>query len=212
MLFAGVNAGLMLQPVAASAAPILTGDTVLATLNTFGAVTTPFASSAVVGAGVEFAGAVGGLDRGSPWNVTLDIGETGFSIGWTRGVGSFIASSPGLVGVTITNLDFAPLAKIIGVSRTGYSCNPSTHPSCGANDPVINFTDNSVSLAFRKMVHGETYTFDFATAETVVPAVPEPTSLALLGTGFATFVADRLRRLRAKTSAEAKASANALSR
>lgn len=193
---------LMLRPLTASAAPILLGDSVEASLYTSGTVVTQFAPSAVVGAGTEFTGTVRDPGKaGLLWNVTLDISATGFTIGWTSQVPeSFISSGAVLLGLSLTGLDFTPAAILSGLAGTGYSCTPSTNPACGAGPapPVLSFTDNSVNLAFHTLRGAESYTFAFATTETTPSPVPEPSSLALLGAGFATFIAGRFRRREAR--------------
>ena len=102
-----------------------------------------------------------------------------------------------IIGLSLSGLNFTPAAIITGVTRTDYSCTPAGSYACslgGAIDPVLNFTDNAVELGFNVMRSGEIYTFDIATTESNATPVPEPGSLALLGTGFATFIAGRYRR------------------
>lgn len=195
-------AALMLRPLNASAAPILLGDSVEGTLSAAGTIVTQFTSPAVVGAGVEFTGAVRDPGKsGTLWNVSVDISATSFTIGWTSHPEAFIASFGSLLTLSLSGLDFTPAGLITGVTRTGYSCAaPGVVCDHGAAaDANLSFTDHSISVDFFVLRQGETYTFDIATAESTAPTpVPEPTSLALLGTGFATFIAGRYRRGRAK--------------
>jgi hypothetical protein len=189
---------LMLRPLSASAAPILLGDSVQATLNTPGTIVTQFTSPAVVGSGVEFTGAVRDPGKtGTLWNVTVDISATSFTIGFTSFPDAFIASFGPLLTLSLSGLDFTPAGLVTGVTRTGYSCAaPGVVCDNGAPaDANLSFTDHSLSVDFFAFRHGETYTFDIAASEPVAPTpVPEPTSLALLGSGFATFIAGRDRQ------------------
>ena len=94
-------------------------------------------------------------------------------------------------------MNFTQAATITGVTRTGYTYMPPDSFVCdgaGPAGPSLSFTGDSIDLAFNLLRHGETYTFDIATTEPVATPEPEPTSLALLGTGFATFIVRRYRR------------------
>ena len=190
----------LLCPVGASAAPILTGDSVQATLTSSGTVVTQFTSPAVVGAGIEFTGALRAPGKAPTlYNVVVDIFANGFSIGWTSPTpDAFISGGGILLGLSLSGLNFTPTGTITDVNRTGYSCAPASSVVCGIGpiSPGLSFTADSISVAFGTLRAGETYTFDIAVAESTVPPtpVPEPTSLALLGTGFATFIAGRYRR------------------
>jgi hypothetical protein len=200
-------AALMLRPLHASAAPILLGDSVEGTLSTSGTIVTQFTSPAVVGAGVEFTGAMRDSGKaGALWNVTVDISATGFTIGWTSLTpGASIISTGTLLGLSLTGLDFTSAGFITGFTRTGYSCAPAgvVCNSGAPSDSGLSFTDNSISVGFRALRNGETYTYAIAAAEPTSPVpVPEPTSLALLGAGFATFIAGRYRRGGAKPSTD----------
>jgi hypothetical protein len=195
-----VLAVLMLRPLAASAAPVLLGDSVQAGLFGASTVVTPFTSPAIVGSGLEFTGLVRGPRSDGIWDVWVDVRASSFSIGWVaRGADvAFTAHSAfTVIGLSLSGLDFTPAAIITGVTRTDYSCTPAGTWACsmgGAIDPVLNFTDNAIDLGFSAMRSGEIYTFDIATTESTATPVPEPGSLALLGTGFATFIAGRYRR------------------
>jgi hypothetical protein len=187
----------MLCPLSTSAAPILVGDSVQATLTTSGTLVTPFTSPAVVGDGVEFTGAIRTPGKVSYlFDVVVDIGASGFSIGWTSpNPYAFLGGTT--LGLSLSGLNFTQAATITGVTRTGYTCMPPNSFVCdgaGPAGPTLSFTGDSINLAFSLLRHGETYTFDLATTEPVATPVPEPTSLALLGTGFATFIVGRYRR------------------
>jgi hypothetical protein len=189
---------LMLRPLTAGAAPVLIGDSVDAGLFSAGTVVTQLTSPAVVGSGVEFTGVVQEPGSyGSLWDVWVDIGASSFSIGWkSRGPTMSIGAPFTVIGLTLVGLDFTPAAIITGVTRTGYSCTPASFVCNGAVpiDPVLNFTEHAINLDFSRIRSSEVYTFDIATTESTPTPVPEPGSLALLGTGFATFIAGRRRR------------------
>jgi hypothetical protein len=197
-----VLAVLMLRPLAASAAPVLLGDSVEAGLFGASTVVTPLTSPAVVGSGLEFVGLVRGPKSDGLWDVWVDVGASSFSIGWVaRGADVSFSAPFSIIGLSLSGLDFTPAATITGVTRTDYNCTPAGSYACslgGAIDPVLNFTDNAVELGFNVMRSGEIYTFDIATTESTATPVPEPGSLALLGTGFATFIAGRYRRREAR--------------
>jgi hypothetical protein len=193
-----VLGGLMLRPLTASAAPVLLGDSVQGEL--LGpSVATQFTSPAVVGAGVEFTGGVVKTNSKAFWNVWVDIGASSFTIGWRHIAVLDVDFNPEVaIGLSLSGLDFTPAGTITGVTRTGYSCSPiggsSACNGAAPIDPLLTFTDNAINLGFGLVRSGETYTFDIAVSEPTATPVPEPGSLALLGTGFATFIARRYRR------------------
>lgn len=189
-----VLTALLLRPLAASAAPILTGDSISATLGTSGTVVTQFTSPAIVGDGIEFTGAFrDGGKAGALHNVTIDFSASGFTLGWTGG--GVPMTSGGLIRITLAGLDFSEGALITGVTRTGWECLPADDSACRFGNPSgnVSFTGNSISLAFDGMKPIETYTYAITAEPPVVTAVPEPASLTLFGTGLAA-LAVRLRR------------------
>jgi hypothetical protein len=189
-----VLTALLLRPLAASAAPILTGDSISATLGTSGTLVTQFTSPAIVGDGSEFTGAFrDGGKSGALHNVTIDFSASGFTLGWTGG--GVPMTMGGLIRITLTGLDFSEAALITAVTRTGWECLPADDSACRFGSPSgnVSFTGNSISLAFDSMKPIETYTYAITAEPPVVTAVPEPASLTLFGTGLAA-LAVRLRR------------------
>ena len=119
-----VVAVLMMRPPTASAAPVLLGDSVQGEL--YGpAVATQFTSPAVVGDGVEFTGGVVKTNSKAFWKVSVDIGASSFTIGWTHIAVLDVDFNPeAAIGLSLSGLDFTPAGTITGVTRTGYSCSP----------------------------------------------------------------------------------------
>lgn len=160
---------------------------------------TPLTSPAVVGPGLEFTGLVRGPGSDGLWDVWVGVRASSFSIGWVaRGADVAFSAPFAVIGLSLSGLDFTPAGTITGVTRTGYSCTPmfgsTACDGAGPIDPFLTFTGNAIDLGFGTVRSGETYTFDIAVAEPTATPVPEPGSLALLGTGFATFIAGRYRR------------------
>lgn len=195
-LRAAMAAAVLMMPLTANAAPILTGDTVTASL--FGRdVTTPFASSAVVGDGAEFTGVVNtGFKSYFDWGVTVDIGATGFTLVITAPPDFNLSSTGVLLGFTLSGLNFTPAATIAGVNLTSAVCAVPGSLGCsnGPRTPDVSFTGDSVTVQTSGLGGNQTFAWEFVTQETAPTPVPEPASLALLGTGLAACVARRRRR------------------
>jgi hypothetical protein len=203
-----VLAVLLLRPLTASAAPVLLGDSVHAEIysdyvyDNDPESVTQFTSPAVVGDGVEFT--EGSIRTGyrSAWNMAVDIGASSIIIRFgSLGMYDMTSNDGVVLGLLLTGLDFTPAGTITGVTRTGYSCVDGWGYACardpGPDDPILSFTGNSINLGFGTVRDGETYRFDIAVGEPTPTPVPEPGTLALLGTGFVTFIANRNRRRRA---------------
>jgi hypothetical protein len=183
-------AALLLQPLAAHAAPVLTGDSIAGSItHADECVQTQLTSPAVVGAGVEFNGAfsIGKVCGYSNFLVSVDFAESSFTVAFTAADSHTIGigSTGILLTMSFTGLDFTPGATITSVSCSG--------PDCFPNETPIGFTANSVVVSWKILKPGDTYVFDLATSDAAVPA-PEPTSLVLLGTGLASVIVRRARR------------------
>lgn len=149
--------------------------------------TTPFTSPAVVGAGVEFTGRASYGKCTTNFDIAVDIGESDFSVTFTP-TGGFVTSATPVLTLSLSGLDFTPAATITGVTWTNCPGSPCTDPW----PPIVTFTDHTIDVSWTALGGNVTYTFDILTNDPTV--VPEPSSIVLLGTGFASVIARRYRR------------------
>ena len=178
----------LVTPIAANAT--LIGDTVSGSLGTAtsgaATVTTPFAPSAVVGGGVEFSGVI--TDAFSQiWTIDVDIAASSFSVAIsesTRGGNGNVLAQDDLLVVALSDLDWLPAASIADVVLSSYVCSagaafPCTTFGGGPSISLLDFGADYINFQANTMRDGETYIFDIVTV-----AVPEPTSITLLGLGL----------------------------
>ena len=167
-------------------ADTLTGATIAGTFTsllepTF-LVISPFTSPAVVGPGVEFTGTITSPFIIVTWNVDVDLSANGFTIGVT---GSDVGTAGNGIQSLIYEISLSGLPSFVqGFALTSYNCDTSVNPGClpeNVNGLRSNtFSNSAVTLDFNTIAGGQTYTFADVTAPV---ATPEPTTLALFGTG-----------------------------
>lgn len=170
----------------------LLGDTVGARLQEFGsgtAMVNQFEPTAVVDGSVEFLGSWTYAPLNQLWNVSLDVGASSFTIGFTEDGNSSTHDLSGFtfIGLQLTDLD--PGGVITGV----------TVLSGGPGVQSIGFSDHGVTVQWNQFefrdatglpIHHHSWTFGIQTA------VPEPASGVLLAAGLAVLMAGaaKLRR------------------
>lgn len=169
---------------ASAEADTLTGASVNGTLTSLASplivVSTPFSSSAVVVPGAFS----GGLTEASEitYDVVVDLTASGFSVDVTGSIGA--ANYHGSPTYEITLSGFPSFVE--GFNLSSYSCS-SVNPACAfspfnASGLTSNtFSSSSVTLDFNTIANGQTYVFTDVVASTTTP---EPSTLALLGTGL----------------------------
>ena len=161
----------------------LTGATIGGSLTTYPAyvVANQFAQSAVVGNGVEFTGSVYIPTGPLTIDVSADFGPNTLKIVFTSPNEVAGISGPHLAGLSFSGLP----ASFTGFESSTYFCDPVLGNLChlgtlsGLSEGY--FSPGSFSVVFSKIVAGDTYIFS---SPLTPPAVPEPSSFALLGTGL----------------------------
>ena len=173
-------ASLLILAAGTPAQATLIGDTVDFNFDVVGFGTIFTGSAVVTDPGVEF---VVPANRGSSYS--LDIFGDSFDIIIDLGRAAAVGAS---VIFTLSDLDWVGTPGVItGVSLTGTNGN-------AANVTDIFFTDDSIAVTFADFTPPpvvQTYSFDIATSHV---AVPEPLTLALVGTGLLGLAALRRRQ------------------
>ena len=188
----GLAAGVAALMAAGSAQAGMVGDSVTAELVDFagaGGVSTPFAASAVVGAGPEFTGVWNYTPLNQVWQVVLDIDDSGFTISFTDVGGG---NNHDLSGFTFLGLrlgDLDPGGTIAGVTVLG---------SDGAAVQSIGLSDHGITVQWNgfqfRDAAGAATTSGSSRFGIQATAVPEPGTTALLLAGLAGVVLATRRR------------------
>jgi hypothetical protein len=159
-----------------------TVDGTLTSLNSAVPVTTPFTSPAVItGSGDEFTGVLSIPSFSYTFDVAVDFSANGFTVAITSPDSTANARDGDLFGITLSALP----SFVEGFTLTGYTCNTSVDSDCVDSPYDVSglasntFSSSAVTLDFSTLANGQTYTFTDVTP----PAIPEPSSIALLGTG-----------------------------
>lgn len=173
-------------------ADTLTGTTVSGsmTANTPFQVTTQFASSVMVGSGADFSGDIS-FNNGIPtdyvsdlFTITADFYDGGLTV---EENGPY-ATATGFAeaGSTMFSLTFSDSAFVTPFTLADVTCAPGTFCASAeeAGDSFLTgdtLSGDTLTLDFRLASQGQIYTFTDGPA---AAATPEPSAIALLGTGL----------------------------
>jgi len=193
-------AGLFLLPLALLSAPQayannLTGANISGTIvpNPLATtVTTQFAPSAVVGSGVEFTGSVTTAAFNFDFNISADFSANDLAIVFT----SPNPASNLYGGQELFQLQFTDLpASFTNYNAYTYGCDSTLGTACSVSTNGLytyTFSPGSLTIGFINIFSGDTYVFQSPLSS---PAVPEPSTFALLGTGMLGVAGSLRRRL-----------------
>jgi hypothetical protein len=155
-------------------------DGTLTSLNGGILVTSAFPSSAVVGPGVEFTGVLHENTFNQTFDVAVDLSANGFTVAITSPMSNANIHDGDLFGITLSGLP----SFVEGFTLTSYACTGNF--VCGLSPENVSdlasntFSSSAVTLDFSALAAGQVYTF---TDVTSAAPTPEPSTLALLGTG-----------------------------
>jgi hypothetical protein len=160
----------------------LIGDSVEATINgsSVFTVNNDFGTG-VVGLGVDLTANATDVFLQN-WNFTVDVFDSGFSLGWTETTKADqfgnISGSSDLLSITISDFDWiGPQLNISNVILDSFNS------SSGNSNTLFSFTNDSVTVNFSAMNNSDMYTFNIDTTP-AVNAVPEPSTLAIFALGM----------------------------
>jgi len=186
-----VALSLLLAPIRANAT--LIGLTIYGKLGTHHhfAKTYPFVSPIVISPGATMTGGFVAPFTRTPWTVTVTFEADDFTISLSSpGAADWVRSGPDYLPITTVTLSGFP-SSIPSFTLTSYTCGPyvsiCSDPIKGPSIFGPTYDDGTFIASFGPIRDGEVYTFSVA-------AIPEPTSLPLIVTGFAACFAVRRRR------------------
>jgi hypothetical protein len=173
----------------------LTGLTVTGSLMSHFPVVTPFPSSAVIGAGVEFQGVVDDI-YGDTFDISANFTDSSLIIAVTSPIDfANVFSSSGLMTLSFSGLP----TDLTGFALTDFTCISTVcsafmfDPGEGSGLDSNSYSGSTLNLDFNNILSGQTYTFS---EEPPPSAVPEPSTLLLLSIGLAGAVGVSFRRRR----------------
>jgi hypothetical protein len=152
-------------------------------------VVTQFSSPVTVGSG-DFTGVLYDPSFGGTYDLTADFTATGLILSVTSPNATSNVRGHTQYTLTFSDAAFGPTFDLVslGCNSTNSACSLYTLPNFLSSDVV---SGSTVTLTFDGIAAGDVYTFQSVTPS----ATPEPSSLALLGTGLLAGVGALRRRI-----------------